>query len=360
MAASATIRERRGALVALTAEDGHTGWGDCAPLPSSGAARHERVLAVLAELAGLLPGAVAARAVAQAEALSCPPEVRWALETALCDLAARRRQVPLAVFLGAPEAGSVAVNAALGPLDEGCAERAADALARGFRVAKVKVGVAEPEIELERLRAVDEAVGGRLTLRLDANRAFREPVARRFLAGCARLPVEAVEEPLAAPTAAALAALQARLPFAVAVDESLPELGLEALLAAGGVRRLVVKPARLGGVAATCELAARARAAGLELVLTSVVDSTIGVTAAAHLAAALAPELAHGLATLDWLAADVAPSPPLVAGRLLLGEGPGLGRAPGGEPAQEQPVGLAGGEPGQGRDPHRRPRSQRR
>jgi L-alanine-DL-glutamate epimerase-like enolase superfamily enzyme len=64
------------------------------------------------------------------------------------------------------------------------------------------------------------------------------------------------------------------------------------------------------------------------VVLTSVVESAVGVTAAAHLAVALVPDIAHGLATLDWLTADVAVGPVLRHGRLLLHDGPGLGLTP--------------------------------
>ena len=62
--------------------------------------------------------------------------------------------------------------------------------------------------------------------------------------------------------------------------------------------------------------------------MTSVVDSAIGVTAAAHLAAALPAGPAHGLATLEWLAEDVATPPSIVAGKLQLAPGAGLGVIP--------------------------------
>ena len=93
------------------------------------------------------------------------------------------------------------------------------------------------------------------------------------------------------------------------------------------MRRLVLKPARIGGIRATLALAAAAKAAGMDVVVTSVVDSAVGVAAAAHVAAALGGP-AHGLATSAWLAADVAAPPAIVAGRLQLAELPGLGLSP--------------------------------
>lgn len=324
VAAATTMTERRGLLVALTTADAITGYGDCAPLPSSGAAGNARVSAALKALAPELAGNNVEQAQKIIAAVPCP-EARWALETAWCDCAAQSQGVPLMQYLGGQRRDGVGVNAALGALRTDSPQRAANAMAAGFRCAKIKVGLGCVEEELAALRAIHAATEGRLPLRLDANRAFADTDARRFLDGLVDLAIEAIEEPLADPTPERLAALQARVPFAIAVDESLPELGLPALLAARAMRRLVIKPARLGGVTATQTLARQAQAEGIEVVLTSVVDSAVGVTAAAHLAAAIAPQRAHGLATLEWLASDVAPTPLIRNGQFELGSGPGLG-----------------------------------
>jgi L-alanine-DL-glutamate epimerase-like enolase superfamily enzyme len=66
----------------------------------------------------------------------------------------------------------------------------------------------------------------------------------------------------------------------------------------------------------------------MEVVITSVVDSAIGVGAAAQLAAAIGGTQAHGLATGAWLAEDVAPPALIRAGKLALPDGPGLGIVP--------------------------------
>lgn len=324
VAAAATLTERRGALLQVTTEEGFTGWGDCAPLPSAAGAA--QVLAALHALVSRLPGM-------EGPIADAPSEVAWALETALADAAAQGQGVSLARFLGAGEGAAVAVNAALGPLDDGCPRRARDAVAAGYAIGKIKVGIDAPARELARLRALARETEGRLALRLDANRAWPDDAAARFLAALADLPIDGVEEPLVAPTVAGLAALQADVPFVIAVDESLPILGVTALVDAGAVRRFVVKPARLGGIAATRALAAAAAAAGIEVVLTSVVDSAVGVIAAAHLAAAVSPAIAHGLATGAWLAEDVAPPLPIMAGRMVLPDAPGLGLAPEGAAA---------------------------
>lgn len=333
MGASATMARRKGALVAVTTDGGVTGWGDCAPLPSSGDAGLSAATAALEEAARGLPGRDFAEASELLARVSCP-EARWALETALLDAEARLAKLPLSRHLSPTAADRVSVNAALGPLDAGCLARARHALDQGFAIAKIKVGLAAVAGEIDALRQVVASTGGRLRIRLDANRAWSEGDARELLTAIRDLPIDGVEEPLADPSPQRLASLQERLPFAIAVDESLAALGLDALIAQRSIRRLVLKPARFGGLRKVLDIAAECDNAGIELVLTSVVDTAVGVTAAAHLAAALPRAAVHGLATSGWLAEDVAPPPLIVAGELRLPLGPGLGIEPFGEPAQ--------------------------
>ncbi len=327
VAASATIVLRAGSLVSVTTGRGETGWGDCAPLPSTGAQGSRRVSEALHQAAARLSGTTIAEALSAVDAEHVP-EARWALETALRDCEARTRGEPLSRCLAVRPEMAVAVNAALGPLDRRCIGRAQQALADGFAVAKIKVGVGPVETEITALREIAAATGDCLRLRLDANRAWTESEARHFLDCISDLAIDGVEEPLAAPTPSGLARLQSAVPFALAVDESLPAIGLRPLLDSGAVRRLVVKPARIGGMERVLGLARDCAAAGVELVLTSVIDTAIGVTAAAHLAASLPNKAVHGLATSSWLAEDVTLAPEIVAGTLRLPDGPGLGLEP--------------------------------
>jgi len=330
-AARATLGERRGVLIGVFSQ-GLTGWGDCAPLPSSGASGHAEACAALEGAAQFLRGATLDAALAGLSRVKKNAQARWAVETALRDLSARRDGLPLHRALGGAAASRVAVNAAAGPLDESCASRVAAARENGFDIVKIKVGVADAAEEARRLRALASETAVRF--RLDANRAWSEAEARRFLDAVADLPIDGVEEPLKQPTLENLRRLQERYPFALAIDESLFELGPEHIFAARATRRLVMKPARIGGFDATLRLAQQAGAAGMEVVITSVVDSAIGVAAAAQLAAALDPKRAHGLATGPWLTRDVAAPLALRDGALLLPENPGLGLVPTGEFAE--------------------------
>ena len=288
-----SLSERRGSLLRLRTADGLTGWGDCAPLPEFGIDE------------------AAARDLAE--------------ECALLDLAAQRAGLPLGCWLaGKQPAQSVAVNTVLGAISAVTPEAMQISLTAGFRVLKIKVGTRPLGNEIDDLQQICAALPAGVGLRLDANGAWDEADARRFLAACRPLPIEGIEEPVRGPDAATLRRLQATVPFPLAIDESLHLVDRDFWLSPP-VRRLVIKPPRVGGLLASIELGLSARAAGVECIVTSSLESACGLTACAHLAAAIAPDSCHGLATADWLASDTGDAPAIVGGRMLLPQTPGLG-----------------------------------
>lgn len=324
--ARGVVTQREGWLVVVEC-DGRRGYGDCAPLPEAGSEEAEAAAATLAEARAELPGQdVQAALDGLAGRWLATPAARGAVECALLDVLAQRAHVPLFAWLNPAASSSVAANAALGALDGGLAERARAALDEGYTVLKIKVGLAAVEAEIKALTALCAAVSATVRLRLDANGAWQRDEAQRFITGVADLPVESLEEPLARYDAAALGELQGVAPFSLALDESLAVLDQHDLLATPPVRRLVLKPAVLGGILPAWQLATAARDAGVECVVTTLLDSAVGTFAACHLAAALDNRLHHGLASGAWFTEDVGISPHFTGGRVFLSNTrPGLG-----------------------------------
>lgn len=317
---------REGWLVRLETVGGMVGHGDCAPLPQAGTETRACAAERLAECAATLDGLAPEAALASLDRIAvAAPAVRCGLETALLDLLAQQAGLGLARWLNPLSSPFVKVNAMVGALDRQASVRAQEAVAAGFSVLKLKVGLAPVGHELALLRDLAGNLAAGVSLRLDANRAWGEAEASTFLGALAGLPVESVEDPLDAPDAATLRRLQAQVDFPLAADETLPVLGAATLLEQRPVRRLVLKPMVLGGLWPALALANRARDAGIECVVTTTVDSAAGVRAALHLAAAVANGLAHGLATSSWLAADIGHPPQPVAGSLTVGQEAGLG-----------------------------------
>ena len=138
------------------------------------------------------------------------------------------------------------------------------------------------------------------------------------------------EEPVAG--IEAIAAVGRRSPIPVAADESIRGEADAVRALDLGVTTLIVKPQALGGPDVALSIAARANEAGASVVVTSFLDSAVGVAHALHVAAAVdaaAPQSrAHGLATATLLASDVAEAPPVVAGAMAVPGAKGLGLVP--------------------------------
>jgi o-succinylbenzoate synthase len=214
----------------------------------------------------------------------------------------------------APVRGSVPVNVtvpAVGP------ERAYEIVAgSGCRTAKVKVaerGQREDE-DIERVAAVRDALdaagpGGRI--RVDANGGWSVEEAARLLRQLARYGLEYAEQPCA--TLDELARLRRRVDIPIAADESIRKAEDPLKVRAAGAADIVmVKVQPLGGVRAALRVA---EACGLPVVVSSAVDTSVGLAAGVALAAALpALPYACGLATMSLLAGDVTAAPLAEAG----------------------------------------------
>lgn len=183
----------------------------------------------------------------------------------------------------------------------------------GARTAKVKV--AEPGQRLADDLARVEAVRALIpVVRVDANGGWT--VAQAVQAAHALTaggPLEYLEQPCA--TVAELAELRRRIDTPIAADESIRKADDPlAVVRAGAADIAVLKVAPLGGVSAMLAIAAQI---DIPVVVSSALDSAVGIAAGLRAAAAL-PELAHacGLGTGSLFAEDVAAAPQPVDGCL--------------------------------------------
>lgn len=345
--AHGVVMRREGLLLELEG-DGLRGLGEASPLPGFGLealgtcsrALDSLARAVLGReiddvFAGRARGAAEARGAKEAMGAEGARSARGAYECALLDLRARAEGCTLAEWLarpgGARPRSVVEVNALVaGDSSEALERSVAEAFADGHRTLKLKVGVLSPEADVERARRVAALLRPGDRLRLDANAAWSELVATRVLEALSTLPLEWVEQPVAADALDAMRRLRERTGVRIAADESAtgPE-ELARVLEAGAADCVVLKPAVAGGPAAAFDMAESARRAGVERVVTSFLDSAVGVASALHVAAALsAPMPACGLATSALLAADLAAPMAVREGRMALPAEVGLGLLP--------------------------------
>ncbi len=230
--------------------EGPAGWGEFAPFAEYGPRESARWLASAVEAA-------------------CVP---WP--------AAVRDRVPVNVTVPAvgPEQAHAIVSAA------------------GCRTAKVKVaerGQAEAG-DIERVAAVRDALGPSGRIRVDANGGWSVETAARVLRALSAYGLEYAEQPCA--TLDELAALRRIVGIPVAADESIRKAEDPLRVKAAGAADIVVVKV--------------AQACGLPAVVSSAVDTSVGLAAGVALAAAL-PELPYacGLATMSLLTGDVTGDP---------------------------------------------------
>ena len=325
---------RYGLLLFITTSDGATGVGEASPVGAGSQAEVEAIAALLIATAPLLTGLPVEEALNSLSAHGSTGSPRadstlaFGLETALYDLIGKARGLSLAALLGG-NPRPVVVNATIAVDDVAEAVRQASAaVAQGFTCVKVKVGGTTPEGDEALLEAVRKAVGPGVTLRADANGAWNASDAIARLARLERFNLEYVEQPVAPEDVAGLAAVRRAASIPIAADEAVVDVdSARKLLDANAADVLVVKPASVGGLVAGAAIMRLATERGCRSVVTSSLESGVGIAAALHLAALGPLDMpACGLATANLLDHDLRTAPLVpVNGTLTVPSGPGLG-----------------------------------
>lgn len=278
------LAQREGFIVEL--KDGERiGRGEIAPLPEfSVETSQEAGEQAKAVMASWLEGEVIGW-----DALY--PSVAFGLSMAIAEL---EGELPLTGnFLAAP--------LCCGDPDE-LVERLAEL--PGQKVAKIKVGMYEPIRDGLVVNMFLEAIPD-LWLRLDANRQWTLEKAKKFAGYIApefRQRIAFLEEPCQQPDDSLL--FSAETGIAVAWDETVRDAGFEPA-AQNGLSAIVIKPTLVGSLAYVCELVKEAKALGLDVVISSSLESSFGLNQLARLSHWLVPETIPGLDTISLFKAQL-------------------------------------------------------
>jgi L-alanine-DL-glutamate epimerase-like enolase superfamily enzyme len=167
---------------------------------------------------------------------------------------------------------------------EAMAEEARKLVDAGFRAIKVKVGE-DPKLDVQRVKAVREAVGENVKLWIDANQGWTPQEAVWALARIAEFRVEFVEQPVSAWNLEGMRWVRERSPVPVMADESVhsPQ---DALLAIklGACDYVNIKLMKAGGLLRAKEIATICKNAGIPNMIGGMVESNLSATAAVHFA----------------------------------------------------------------------------
>ncbi len=273
--------------------DGLTGWGEASPLPEFTGETAEGIALVLRRvylpgIVGRNPLEIAALVADLARLLPRNSSAKAAVDIALHDLAGKLTGQPVYRLLGGPCRAEIELARVIGILpvpravDLACAYAAA-----GFRTVKLKVG-REPREDVVRVRAIRQALGPEVALRVDANQGYDLQTAIWVLRRLEECELQYVEQPLPAADLESLRILRRHISVPIMADEGV-HTPADALCLA--TERLVdvfaIKLIKTGGLWQARKVAAIAEAAGIACVVVSPFETQVGAAAGLHLAVSL-------------------------------------------------------------------------
>ncbi|MBP6562017.1 MAG: dipeptide epimerase [Neisseriaceae bacterium] len=248
-----------------------------------------------------------------------------AADIALYDLFAKWLGQPLYAVLGGHK--PLTTNMTIGLDTPDIMQKAAQkAVADGFDTLKIKVGNA-PQRDIERMQAIVAAVPATTRLRLDANQGWTAKDAVRVIRQLEALDlnIDWVEQPVTARDFAGLKYVTDNVATKIMADESVfsPQDAF-ALISDRCVDLLNIKLLKCGGIAQAQKIADLAAIHHMPCMIGSMMESSVSVSAAAHLAASHPNILYCDFDAPLWL--SEAPQGLRYEGQqLFLSDGPGLG-----------------------------------
>ncbi|MEN6561521.1 MAG: dipeptide epimerase [Acidobacteriota bacterium] len=317
-------------LVRIRTDQGVTGIGEACPFPpitgETQATNAAAAKAIRDMIIGKDPLAIDDLLRLIGPIVHSNPSAVAAFDMALFDILGKAAGLPLFRLLGGTKSVfETDITTSIDTLEKMTAESKGYA-DMGYKTLKVKVGL-DPDEDFARISAIRAAVGPKTAIRVDANQGWTVPQAVYALRKLEPLAIQLCEQPVLASDTAGLAAVRAQSPISIMADEALfgPADAVK-LIRAGACDTFNIKLMKAGGMLNAIRIAHVADAANMRCMVGCMLESRLGLTAAAHVVASQANIV---YADLDGNSEHVID--PIVggitvkAGTLTVPETPGLG-----------------------------------
>lgn len=277
-------------FVKIETDEGIHGWGEGSPFPPIVGETQAICLAASRDMARLLIGKdpldIEARLREISSFLPHNTTARSAFDMALYDILGKAAGLPLYRLFGG-SARELYTDDTIG-IDSPrvMAEKAKTLQEKGFRAIKVKLGTAPAE-DIARVRAIREAIGPGIPIRVDANQGWDLTAAVEVLTALEEFGVQYCEQPVAAGDLASMRAVRESTRIPIMADESLFDVyDALALVQNEACDYFNIKLSKSGGLHMALKIAAVAEAARIGCMVGCMSETRLALTAAAHLAAA--------------------------------------------------------------------------
>ncbi|MBC6405372.1 MAG: mandelate racemase [Rhodospirillales bacterium] len=320
-------------LVAVTTDDGRTGWGEVCPLgpfylPAYGPGARAGIGELGPQLIGLDPRDLGRVNAVMDQALLGHPYVKSSLDMACWDLLGQAAGLPLVTLLGGRDGAAVDLYRAIGQeAPEAMAAKVAGYRAEGYSKFQLKVGGAVEE-DIARIRACRSVLDAGELLMADANTGWQQHEAQRVVRAVRDLDVY-IEQPC--PSYEACLAIRRNCDHPFILDEVID--GLPALLRAQrdlAMDAINLKISKVGGLTKARQIRDLCASLGIAMNLEDSWGGDVTTAAIAHLAHST--PVNFRLAATDFnsyvTVSTAAGAPQRKQGRMAASQAPGLGVTP--------------------------------
>lgn len=276
-------------IVVIRTNEGLTGFGECSPFMPINGESMETCYVVARYLAKALLGKNPLEIEACSEIMDNTifgnSSIKSAFDIALYDIASQHVGLPLYAFLGGQNNKILKTDytVSLGEAEQMVAD-ALEIKSRGFEVIKVKLGD-DPEKDIFRIKAIREAIGNEIPLRLDANQGWDTESAIRVLNELSLYNIQFCEEPIPRWNFMELSRIRNESRVMIMADESCCDHhDAQRLIDLKAAPSFNIKLGKSSGIFKAQKIIKLAESANLQLQIGGFLESRIGFTASAHLA----------------------------------------------------------------------------
>lgn len=288
-----TVHTAQTVVVKMITDEGLVGWGEA---PPTVVITGESIASIQATIEQILAPQIMQMDIRQRQTILSTIQAsvkgntsaKAAVDMAVHDLIGQIANLPLYQLLGGYTNNlqtdiTVSVNAS-----KEMAEDAKRYVDDGFSILKIKVGIGEIEDDIQRILAIREAIGPNPKIRLDANQGWTPKDAVYAIRKMERLQlgIQFVEQPVKAHQIEGLKYVKEHTTIPIMADESVFTLqDARRVLEAGAADLLNIKLMKCGGICEAIKINALAEAYDVPCMVGSMIETSIGITAAAHFAA---------------------------------------------------------------------------